>query len=138
MRLHAEGRLRLLARPAPDIGEADEADGCREDALLPRRERRERERGGRVVDSLLLRAAEPEDLCRGKGSLGARCLVGRQQLEIVVGGRVIGAQAEQAGDRLGAEARGRREPGGANLVREERRGIGEFKGGRAVRRAASP
>src|SRR5215218_685335 len=69
-RLDAERRLWLLARAAPDVGEADEAQ-------------------------------DPRGGVRG---LGARDRVARKELEVVLGRRVVRAQAEQARDRLGAEA----------------------------------
>ena len=49
-------------------------------------------------------AVELEDLRRRVGGLGAARRVGRPQLERVVRGGVVEAEAEEAGDDLGAEA----------------------------------
>src|SRR5207253_6867987 len=47
--LHSERRLGILARATPDVGVADEANGCLQDARLPGRESGQRE----VVGELL-------------------------------------------------------------------------------------
>src|SRR3954453_15719262 len=59
--LDAEGRLRLLARAAPDVREADEADGCVQPFRLPGGEGRQLEGRGPVLDRLGLPAAETQD-----------------------------------------------------------------------------
>src|SRR6266540_5604245 len=60
--LMSEWGLGALARPAPDVGVADEAERSGEDALLPSRERRQDERGGGVASVLRLPAVEAEHL----------------------------------------------------------------------------
>src|SRR5438067_10914515 len=74
---------------------------------------------------LLLPALEPEDLGDGVGGLGARDRRRREELEVVLLGRVVEAEAEQAGDRLAAEAGRNREAGRPGARDESGRGVGE-------------
>src|SRR5215210_6499496 len=104
-RLDAERRRGLLARAAPDVREADEPDRRVQHALLPGAELGELERRGRLLDGLLLPTAEAQDPRDRVGGLCARHGLGGKELEVVLPGGVVRAQAEQPGDRLGAEAR---------------------------------
>src|SRR6476619_318850 len=61
VRLHPEGRLQLLARAAPDVREADEADGRVQDLRLPGAERGQDKGRRRVFDGLGLPALEAQN-----------------------------------------------------------------------------
>src|SRR5205823_2284246 len=72
-RLDAERRLGVLARPAPDVGVADEVHARVQNAELPGAEVWKRESRDGVLHVLLLPALEPEDLGDGVGgSSGSR------------------------------------------------------------------
>src|SRR4029079_6672843 len=103
-RLDAEWRLRALARAAPDVGKADEANRGVQYALLPITERRKREGRSCSFDGLLLPDAEEQDWRSRVGGLRPGHRIRRQELEVVVLRRMVRAQPEQARDRLGAEA----------------------------------
>jgi len=62
----------------------------------------------RPLHGLGLAALEAQHLRRGVGGLGACGRFLRLELEIVLRGRVVEAQSEQARDHLGAEETGRR------------------------------
>ena len=105
--------LRPLARPAPDVGVADEGDRRLEQVVLEAGHGRELERRGELCHPVGLPAAEGEDARGGEGGLGARGRVGGPELEGVLRGGVVDAETEQPRDDLGAEAAAGREPGGA-------------------------
>src|SRR5207253_7729734 len=103
-RRDAEERLLLLARPTPDVREADEREGGVEDALLPRGVRREGERRRGVLHPLRLVAGEREDAGGRERRLGAGRRVAGQEFERVLLRGMVDAEAEHARDDLAPEA----------------------------------
>ena len=81
--------------------------------------------GGRLLDALRLPLGQAQDLRDGVGDLGAGSRVVRQELEIVLARRVVRAQAEQARDDLGPEARRRPQARSDRGLVEERRLVAE-------------
>src|SRR6185312_10051468 len=126
--LWAERRFRKLALAAPDVRVADEVHGCRQDALLPRRQFREDEALRQRLEARRVELAELEDPGGGERGFGVSCGLSGRELELVEGGRMIRAETEQPGDGLGAEARRGRQSRGPRGLRKEPRGVGEAEG----------
>src|SRR6266540_1041652 len=123
--LHTEGRLGQFALAAPDVREADEADGGREDASLPGGEDGKLEACSRFLDALLVPVRQPEDPGGGIGGLGARSGIREHALEVVLTCRVIRSETEEASYDLGAEASRRSQTGRCSCPREARGLIAE-------------
>ena len=121
MGLDAERGLGRLVRAAPDVRVADEVHRGVEDALLPCAERRERKRVGGVRRVLRLPAPEAQHLGHRIRRFRPRHGVVREELEVVVLRRVVRAEAEKAGNCLGAEPGGDAQAGIPG-AREHRRG----------------
>ena len=111
-RLDAERRLRLLARAAPDVRIADERDGSAEDLALPRgRAPVARRSSAASRTASVSQPPKPRIRAAEKRGLRASRRVPGQQLERVLSGGMVRAEAEEARDDLVAEAARRREPG---------------------------
>jgi hypothetical protein len=107
---HAEERLRARARPAPDVRIADQVDRGLQDLALPGRVLRKFERGCQGLDTARVPVAEAQHRRGGERRFGAGGSIVGQELERVVSGLVVLAQAEQPGDDLAAESGGRPQP----------------------------
>ena len=105
----AERLLRRLGRAAPDVRIADERDGSGQHLPLDVGELGQGEHLGLRANPVLLPAGEVEQAGERVRGLGARRRVVEAELERVVGCGVVEAEAEQAGDRLGACAGLRRQ-----------------------------
>ena len=106
---------------APDVGVADEAHCGVEDPLLPGGQLRQRERVCGIRCVLGFPSAEAQHLRDRVRRFRARHGTAREKLEVVVLRRVVRAQAEEAGNGLGAET-GRDAQPGITCAREDGRG----------------
>ena len=126
---HPAELLVALGGAREHVRRADEAEGALQHRLLPRVERRERERRGGLADGVDLGRLEGEEPRERVGGLGARRGLGELELELFAVAEVVQPQAEQARDGLGAERRLRRETGGERGGTDLTRGGAKAGGG---------
>src|SRR5215210_2044463 len=110
--------LSRLGGAAPDVGRADEGDRALQDLALRVAQLRQDELLGRRANLILLPTREVEQPGQRVGGLGARRRIVEAELERVLGGGVVEAEPEEAGDRLGADTLLRREPRTAERARD--------------------